>query len=167
MAKPSTTVHVAAGTYRENVTTKVHGTATARIRYVSDTKWGAKVIGSGTQIMWTNNANYTDIVGFDISGPGRLGIANLASYTLVQGNHVHDLTVSGGCGGGGGAGIMNANYSGSDGDVIGNVVHDIGVPGTCNTIHGIYHTNLRGKIYNNIVYRASSWGIALWHAGIT
>jgi hypothetical protein len=164
LAKPSTTVHVAAGTYRENVTTKVHGTATGRIRYVSDTKWGAKIIGSGTEGMWTNRANYTDIVGFDISGPGRLGILNLASYTLAQGNHVHNLTVSGGCSGGGGAGIMNAEYTASDGDIIGNVVHDIGVPGKCNAVHGIYHTNLRGHIYNNVVYRASAWGIHLWHA---
>jgi hypothetical protein len=164
MAKPSTTVHVAPGTYRENVTTKVHGTSSARIRYVSDTKWGAKIIGSGTQGMWTNNANYTDIVGFDISGPGRLGILNQGSYTLVQGNHVHNLTISGGCTGAGGAGIMNAVYTASDGDIIGNVVHDIGVPGSCNAVHGIYHANLRGHIYNNIVYRSSAWGIHLWHA---
>jgi hypothetical protein len=164
MAKPSTTVHVAAGTYSGNVTTKVHGTASARIRYVSDTKWGAKVIGSGTEGMWTNNANYTDIVGFDISGPGRLGIANWASYTLFQGNHIHHLTISGGCNGGGGAGIVNANYSGSDGDIIGNVVNDIGVPGACNGVQGIYSSNLRGKILNNIVYRVSSYGIHLWHA---
>jgi Right handed beta helix region len=164
MAKPSTTVHVAPGTYRENIATKVSGTSTARIRFVSDTKWGAKIIGSGTEGMWTNNANYIDIVGFDISGPGRLGILNWGSYTLVQGNHVHNLTISGGCTGSGGAGIMNANYTGSDGDIIGNVVHDIGVPGKCNAVQGIYHTNLRGHISNNIVYRSSAWGIHLWHA---
>jgi parallel beta-helix repeat protein len=164
MAKPSTTVHVAPGTYSGNVTTKVHGTASARIRYVSDTKWGAKVVGSGTEGMWTNNANYTDIVGFDISGSGRLGIANWASYTLFQGNHVHHLKISGGCNGGGGAGIVNANYSGSDGDIIGNVVNDIGVPGTCNGVQGIYSSNLRGKIMNNIVYRAAAYGIHLGHA---
>ncbi|MDB5756517.1 MAG: hypothetical protein JWR56_2945 [Massilia sp.] len=164
MAKASTTVHVAPGTYRENVSTKVHGTATARIRYVSDTKWGAKVIGSGTEGMWTNNGNYTDIVGFDISGSGRLGILNYASYTLVQGNNIHNLTISGGCTGSGGAGVVNANYSASDGDIIGNVVHDIGVPGKCNGVQGIYSSNLRGKIFNNIVYRASAYGIHLWHA---
>jgi parallel beta-helix repeat protein len=164
LATPGTTVHVAPGVYRENVVTKVHGTAAARIRYVSDTKWGARIIGSGTEGMWTNHANYTDIVGFDISGPGRLGILNLASYTLMQGNHVHDLTVAGGCTGAGGAGISNANYSGSDSDIIGNVVHDIGVPGKCMGVQGIYASNLRVRIFNNIVYRASAWGIHLWHA---
>jgi hypothetical protein len=164
LAKPSTTVHVAPGTYRENVKTKTSGTASARIRYVSDTKWGAKVIGSGTEAMWTNNGNYTDIDGFDISGSGRLGILNYASYIVMSGNHVHNLTVSGGCTGSGGAGIVNANYSASDGDIIGNVVHDIGVPGKCNGVQGIYSSNLRGRIFNNIVYRASAYGIHLWHA---
>jgi parallel beta-helix repeat protein len=164
VAKPSTTVHVAAGTYNGNVTTKVSGTATGRIRFVSTTKWGAKIVGSGTEAMWTNNANFADIDGFDISGPGRLGIVNYGSNTLVSGNHVHDLKISGGCNGSGGAGIVNANYSATDDDTIGNVVHDIGVPGACNGVQGIYHSNLRGKIQNNIVYRVSAWGIHLWHA---
>jgi hypothetical protein len=163
-ATPDTTVHVAPGTYLENVRTRIHGTASARIRYASDTRWGAKIIGSGTEGMWTNTGNYTDIVGFDVSGSGRLGILNLGSYTLVASNHVHDLEVSGGCTGSGGAGIVNANYSSSDGDIIGNVVHDIGLPGKCNGVQGIYSSNLRGRIHNNIVYRVSSWGIHLWHA---
>jgi parallel beta-helix repeat protein len=164
LAKPGTSVHVAPGTYQENVSSTVHGTPAARIRFVSDTKWGARIVGSGTEGMWTNRANYTDIIGFDISGAGRLGILNLASHTLMQGNHVHDLAVSGGCTGAGGAGIHNADYSASDVDIIGNVVHDIGVPGSCIGIHGIYATNLRSRIFNNIVYRASAWGIHLWHA---
>jgi hypothetical protein len=163
-AKPSTTVHVAPGIYMEKVQTNAKGTPSARIRYVSDTKWGAKIIGSGKEAMWTNNGNYTDIVDFDISGSGRLGILNSASYAVISGNLVHNLEVSGGCNGDGGAGIVNANYSASDNDVIGNVVHDIGVPGSCNGVHGIYHSNLRGRIYNNIVYRSASAGIHLWHA---
>ena len=164
LATAGTTVHVAPGTYRENVRTTVHGKAAARIRYVSDTKWGARIIGSGTEAMWTNEGNYTDVAGFDISGSGRLGILNRASHTLMAGNHVHHLAVSGGCSASGGAGIVNANYGASDGDVIGNVVHDIGVPGKCSGVQGIYSSNLRGRIYNNIVYRSSAYGIHLWHA---
>jgi hypothetical protein len=164
LAKPSTTVHVAPGTYYGNVVTRIHGTATARIRYVSDTKWGAKVIGTGTEFMWTNKGHYTDIVGFDVSGSGRQGIFNEGSNTLVMGNHVHHLKISGGCTGGGGAGINNGDYNGANGDIIGNVVNDIGTPGACIGVQGIYSANLGGKIYNNIVYRASSWGIHLWHA---
>ncbi|MDB4935206.1 MAG: hypothetical protein JWP87_2178 [Labilithrix sp.] len=164
VAKPDTTVHVAPGTYTGNVATSAQGSATGRIRYVSETKWGAKIVGTGTEATWTNNGSYTDVVGFDITGSGRLGILNYGSHTSMSGNHVHNLAVSGGCTGSGGAGIVNANYSSSDGDVIGNVVHDIGVPGACNGVQGIYSSNLRGHIYNNIVYRASSFGIHLWHA---
>jgi hypothetical protein len=164
VAKPSTTVHVAAGTYKETVRTAAKATSSGRIIFLSDTKWGAKIIGSGTEDMWHNTGNYTDIVNFDVSGPGRLGILNLASYVTMSGNHVHDLKVTGGCTGSGGAGIMNGSYTASDNNMIGNVVHDIGVPGACNAVQGIYHANLRGKIQNNIVYRASSFGIHLWHA---
>ena len=164
VARRSTVVHVAPGTYYENVTSRNSGSANARIRFVSDTRWGATIIGSGTEAMWTNRGDYVDIVGFDISGSGRHGILNWASHTRLAGNRVHRLAVSGGCTGAGGAGIVNANYSGSDGDIIGNVVHDIGVPGECNTVHGIYSSNLGGLIANNIVFRASSSGIHLWHA---
>jgi parallel beta-helix repeat protein len=31
-------------------------------------------------------------------------------------------------------------------------------------VQGIYHSNLRGHIMNNIVYRAWAYGIHLWHA---
>jgi hypothetical protein len=164
LAKPSVTVHVARGTYYGNVMSHTSGSAAARIRFVSDTKWGAVIIGNGTEAMWTNHGSYVDIVGFDISGSGRHGILNYGSHTRIAGNHVHQLALSGGCTGGGGAGIVNANYSGEHGDIIGNVVHDIGVPGQCNTVHGIYSSNLGGLIANNIVYRISSYGIHLWHA---
>ena len=163
-AKAGTTVHVAAGTYKGNVSTKTSGTSSNRIRFVSDTKWGAKIVGTGTEAMWTNSGNYVDITGFDISGPGRHGILNNGSNTLMSNNNIHNITVSGGCTGGGGAGIVNANYSGSNGDVIGNIVHDIGKPGGCNGVQGIYSANKGGKIMNNVVYRASSYGIHLWHA---
>lgn len=164
MAKPSTTIHVAAGTYAGNVVSARAGTSSGRVRFVSDTKWGAKIVGTGTEAHWTNKGDFVDVSGFDISGPGRLGILNYASNTLIEGNHVHDLKVSGGCTGSGGAGIVDANYTATDADIIGNVVHDIGVPGKCNGVQGIYHSNLRGKIMNNIVYRVSAWGIHLWHA---
>jgi hypothetical protein len=164
VAKPGTTVYVGPGTYRENIRHATNGTAAARIRFVSNPKWGAKVVGSGTEAAWTNNGDYTEIVGFDITGSGRLGVLNWGSHTLMAGNHVHDIAVSGGCTGNGGAGIMNANYRGTDNDIVGNVIHDIGLRGACNGVQGIYHSNLRGHIYNNIVYRISSYAIHLWHA---
>lgn len=164
VAKASTTVHVAAGTYSGNVTTSKSGTSTGRIVIQSDTKWGAKVVGSGTNAMWTNSGSYVDIVGFDISGPGRLGISNNGSNTRMMNNYVHDIKVSGGCTGAGGAGIVNGNYSAVNGDVIGNVVARIGTPGKCNGVQGIYSSINGGKIQNNIVYGVSAYGIHLWHA---
>ena len=163
-AGPGMTVHVAPGTYFETVKTTESGGANAPIRYVSSVKWGAKIVGSGTEAVWENRGQHVEIAGFDISGSGRIGILNRGSWVRMANNHVHDLAVSGGCTGNGGAGIFNANYKGSDGEITGNVVHDIGKPGACPGIHGIYYANARGRIYNNVVYRASAWGIHLWHA---
>lgn len=166
LAKGGTTVIVLPGQYNENVQTNTSGTNSAKISYVSQTKWGAKIIGSGTESAWNNKGNYVNIIGFEVTGSGRLGILNLGSYTSISSNHVHDIAASGGCNGGGGAGINNGNYSASNGDIIGNVVHDIGYQylGNCNTIQGIYSSNFGGKIMNNVVYRAAVFGIHLWHA---
>ena len=102
VAKPSTTVHVAPGSYG-NVSNSKSGTATGRLRFVSTTKWGAKIVGTGTEAHFTNSGSYVDIVGFDIAGTGRLGILNYGSFTSIEGNHVHNLKISGGCNGSGGA----------------------------------------------------------------
>jgi parallel beta-helix repeat protein len=164
LASAGTTVRVAPGTYPGNVKTTANGSAAARIRYVSAVKWGAKILGGGTEAVWENHGKYVEIAGFDLSGSGRAGILNYASSVRMADNHVHHLALSGGCSGNGGGGIVNANYKASDGEISGNVIHDIGEPGACPGVHGIYYANSHGKIYNNIVYRASAWGIHLWHA---
>jgi len=162
MVKPGSVVHVAPGTYGV-VNSTISGTSTARIRFVSDVKWGAKIVGSGTDTAWTNSGNYVDIVGFDISGNVRIGVLNNASFVRTIGNNVHNI--AGSCSSNGGAGIDNASFTGTDNDIIGNVVHDVGNPTVqCYTVQGIYHSNLRGHILNNISYRNAAWGIQLWHA---
>src|SRR5262249_55280207 len=145
---PGATVHVAPGIYDYSTTilTRVSGTATARIRFVSDTRWGAQ-IRSSADVVWRNDADYVDIVAFDISGDGEDGIDNNGSFVRIIGNHVHDI--QGPCGAGG-AGIVNAYYPAHDSDIIGNIVHGMG-NADCRS-HGIYHANLRGHIWNNIVY---------------
>jgi len=163
-AVPGSTVHVAPGTYRENIKSTKSGTPAAPIRYVSTVKWGARIIGGGVEAVWENHGEHVEISGFDVTGSGRNGILNYGSWVRVLNNHVHDLAVAGGCSSNGGGGIVFSNYQASDGEVSGNLVHDIGEPGTCSGVQGIYYSNLRGKIYNNIVYRASAWGIHLWHA---
>jgi hypothetical protein len=163
-ASAGTTVRVAPGTYRENIKSTADGKPSARVRYVSTKKWGARIVGRGTEAVWENHGGHVEIAGFDITGSGRHGILNYGSWVRMANNRVHDLALSGGCTGNGGGGIVNANYKASDGEISGNVIHDIGVPGACPGVHGIYYANLRGRIYNNVVYRASAWGIHLWHA---
>jgi hypothetical protein len=143
----------------------VSGTATTRIRFVSDAQWGARIVSTGgAEAVWRNDGDYVTIEGFDVSGDGAVGIQNLASYDQIIGNHVHDIPAAG-CTGTGGAGIYIGNYSDHDSDTIGNIVHDIGnVNIRCFAVHGIYHTNRGGHIYNNIAYRNQAWGIHLWHA---
>jgi len=163
-AGPGTTVRVAPGLYPENVKSAASGSAAAPIRFISSVKWGARIFGDGSEAVWENRGQHVEIAGFDLSGSGRIGILNHGTRVRMANNHVHDLALSGGCTGNGGGGIVNANYKASDGEISGNLVHDIGTPGTCTGVHGIYLANLRGRIVNNIVYRASAWGIHLWHA---
>src|SRR5207248_4841033 len=164
-------VHVAPGTYTGYITTSATGTASARITYISDVQWGAKIVGDLVDRSTLHNyGDYVDIVGFELTSVGRMGLYNDGSFVRYIGNHVHDVAgpTSAMCDAGG-AGIMHGNYSASDDDMIGNFVHDIGWTNSSqckgfNTVHGLYHTNLRGKILNNLVIHNRNYGIHLWHS---
>jgi hypothetical protein len=161
---PGAVIHVASGNYAGPVSTSRSGVPLLRIRFVSEKQWGAAVHSISSRATWVNDGDFVDIVGFDISGDGAIGILNRGSNVRIIGNHVHHIS-GGGCDGNGGAGILNGNYAASDDDVIGNLVHDIGEPGkSCARVHGIYHSNLRGRILNNISYNNEGYGIHLWHA---
>ena len=172
LAKPGTVIHVAAGTYRVSapslgsvgIRTSKSGTATARIKFVSDVKWGAKIVVSGTGITWDSRGSYVDIEGFDISGTGRHGILAAGSNLTMKHNFVHDLTISGGCNGSGGAAI---DTYGPVGNVVidRNVVRNIGYAmiGKCNTVQGIYIANANNVVTNNIVSGVAAVGIQQWH----
>ena len=165
-ATPGTTVQVAPGVYREILKTSASGTATARIRYVSSVKWGAKIRTEGPDDhwSWTNRGSYVDIEGFDVSNNGSGGIDNFGSHVQIAKNHVHNIPAPG-CPSDGGAGIDAAEYTAVETSFIGNVVHDIGeFPIPCPRVHGIYHSHEGGWIVNNIAFRNSGWGIHLWHA---
>src|SRR5581483_607779 len=162
--KPGYVVHVQPGIYSAAVSTSISGAAAARVRFVSEVKWGAVIRTAGAAAAWTNDADFVDIVGFDISGDGYLGLFNRGSNVRIIANHVHDVAANG-CTGNGGAGILNGKYSAGDNDVTGNVVHNIGENNkSCARVHGIYHSNLRGRIVNNISYGNEGYGIHLWHA---
>lgn len=161
MAQPGWVIHVAPGNYG-GVTSQIGGTASARIRFLSDVKWGAKLQASG-QSVWRNYGDYVDIMGFDVTGNVQVGIQNSASFVRTIGNHVHNIPAA--CNSNGGAGIQDDSFTTTGNDIIGNVVHDIGSPvPSCATTQGIYRSDPGGHILNNISYRNSAWGIQLWHA---
>ena len=70
------TVHVGPGTYAENVVSVASGTASARIAFVSDTKWGAKIVppSGSTDTAWWSKGAYTDISDFEIDGRDRKSV---------------------------------------------------------------------------------------------
>ena len=172
LASAGSTIHVASGTYnvsapsKDNagITTRKSGTSSARIRFVSDVKWGAKIVVSGTGITWDSRGNYVDIDGFQITGSGRHGLLASGAYLTFKNNFIHDLTVSGGCNGSGGAAI---DTYGTVGNVVidRNIVRNIGYRfiGACNTIQGIYIANANNVVTNNIVSGVAMAGIQQWH----
>jgi hypothetical protein len=161
---PGATVHVAPGDYQPVVTT-ISGTPTARIRFLSSVRWGARLVGSTVDEIWHNLGHYVDIVGFEMTGTSRYGgIDNAGSHVRIIANYIHDIP--GDCSDPNGvAGINNYEYSESDSDIIANVVARIGnATQPCSKIHGIYHANLRGRIWNNITFQNAGYGIHTWHA---
>jgi hypothetical protein len=162
--KAGATVHVAAGEYDGNVTTTVSGTSSARIRYISDVQGAAHIVGGTGEEAWLNRGDYVDIMGFDVTGGNPNGIVNLGSNVRILGNIVHDILAR--CDSIGGSGIDNASYTAHDNDIGGNFVHDVLNSAGCthpNAV-GIYQSDLRGHVYNNISVHNGTQGIQLWHA---
>jgi hypothetical protein len=172
LASAGYTIHVAPGTYEVSapsansvgIRTTRSGTSAARIKFVSDVKGAAKIVVSGTGITWDSRGSYVDIDGFDISGSGRHGILAAGANLTITNNFIHDLTISGGCTGRGGAAI---DTYGPVGNVVidGNVVRNIGYAmiGSCNTVQGIYIANANNTVTNNIVSGVAAVGIQQWH----
>jgi hypothetical protein len=174
-AKPDTTIHVMPGTYAESIKSTVSGTATGRIRFVSETRWAAKLVppaSNTTDGAWDNRGAYVDIEGFEVDGtkhqggtPWRMGIYSAGSSSTIKRNKVHDIAHDKAvytCTNGGGAGVEgDSYYKGTNIDVIGNVVYDIGYLG-CTFVQGIYQT-APGKVMNNVITRGGAACIHLWH----
>ena len=165
-AQPGAIIHVLPGLYTQPIYSLAEGTAQARITFVSDVKWGARIETQGTRSSWINNGDYVDIQNFDITGSGDIGINNYGSFVRIIGNHVHNYAASS-CTSVGAAGIDNStNGINHSNDVIGNVVDHIGppLPTYCNLDQGIYNSTPGGSIVNNIVYQIAAFGIHNWHA---
>jgi hypothetical protein len=172
---PGGTVHVAAGSYAGPVVLRVDGEPGRRIRFVSDTRWGAKITAaaSGPVGIVQVAGDYVDLEGFDVSGSGgdgTVGILVPASHVRVIGNHVHDVVVTCDAGPNGGGGIVagggTPDYRNHDIEVVGNLVHDVvGTPTrACAGVQGIYASVARVRIANNVSYRNGNDCITSWHA---
>jgi Right handed beta helix region len=181
IATAGTTVHVAGGVYRidgkigsaSSIETKNSGTADAWITYVSDNKWGAKIINTNSlnapdNIAWLVRGDYQMVKDFDISGGPYTGIFVDGNHVQLIGNHLHDIS-SASCVYGS---FIYVNSPYQYVDTIGNVMHDGGMtpwPSDCSLWHGIYYGGVTkgpvqyGQISNNIIYRVSGYGIHFWH----
>jgi pectate disaccharide-lyase len=153
-AEPGSTILVRDGVYTGDVKTEANGSESARIAYVAESP-NVRIVGSKHRNgVWENNGDYVDIVGFDVTGPNGVGIYNRGSQVRIMQNRVHDIP--GNC-----IYTQNDDYSLTDIDVIGNVVFDCG---ESTLDHGIYVTQRRGLVSNNISYRNTGFGIQCWHA---
>jgi len=168
-AEPGTTVHVAPGQYAGGFKTAASGYSTARIRYVSDTKWGAKIVGSGGGHIWHNSGNYVTVDGFELSGAGKThglisgpsSVGDDGHHFIATNNYVHDMAV-GVCGSGG---AITAFSEGGHSRITNNVIRNIAVSliGKCSTQQGIYISESDSYIANNIISGIAAVGIHQWH----
>jgi hypothetical protein len=174
LASAGTVVHVASGTYKvaapstgsAGIKTIKSGTSSAHITYVSDVKGGAKLVVSGTGILWDSKGNYVDILGFDLSGSGRIGILAEGGNMKLNYNYIHDFTVSGGCNGGGGGAIVSTGSVGNivmDSNVVKNIGYQWVASGSCNTVQGLYISNANNRVTNNVVSGIAAVAIQQWH----
>jgi len=176
VVQPGETVYVLPGEYtgytaQNTIRIATSGITSARIRWVAETKWTARIIGHvnpANLLGWgvVVAGNYVDLVGFDVTSDANMGIWVLGTHVRVIGNHVHDIPGQSGCTSYGASGVEQGNYSGGYMEVIGNVVHNIGAggPGSCNKYHGIYLAAPFDTAVNNISYHNASKGIGTWHA---
>ncbi len=165
------TVYVAPGRYTGGFKTDASGTASARIRYLSSTRWGAVIVppsSSTNSTAWTNAGSFTDIDGFVVDGSvdpsvaWRNGIYTTGSYNAIKNSHIHHVGAKAACDSRGGSAI-NTDYwnYGVNTTVTGNVVHHNGYTG-CRFIQGIY-ISTSATVTNNIVYQNGGAAVHLWH----
>lgn len=169
VVNPGDVVHVAPGTYPERIQLNRSGTSSDRIRFVSDTKWGALVTptgdgptGWGESNAFRVNANYITIEGFHIT-PATGATLAAGIYlvspigTWVISCKMYHISVPGMPEGPGG---ISADMGTDLTVVTGNHVYDIG---TTTRTHGIYIADGDAIITNNIVASCTGSGIVTWH----
>lgn len=146
------------------------GSAGARITYRSVYKWGAKIVGTGTQLL----GDYTDFIDFDLSDPLLIGASNCLIIvdgvsSRVIGCHFHDWPRPSGTSS---AALLLEGWVSPPGDYLApgqeawyNVIHGIG-SGAASSIggHGLYVSTPDNVVVGNIVYDCKGDCITSWHA---
>jgi pectate disaccharide-lyase len=178
VAGPGDVVGVQDGSYAAPGIQTQAGTSSARLTFVAQHRWGAKIgsNGTGNGTSWDVRGVYVDVVGFDISGDPDGGLALNASYDRAILNHVHDIPTPQ-CGSGTGLGAGNGNdvpsaYASHDQQILYNVVENIGPsfgswgPGTpkCALVQGIYAGVPNVKVIGNLALNVVANGISTWHS---
>jgi parallel beta-helix repeat protein len=170
-------IHVESGTYKigHTVTTRARGTATQRITYLSDSRWGAKISCTMQNAnCWIQLGDYVDVIGFDLTGPGAsLGLLvgafppstlGYAQFNRVIGNRFHDIGLS--CAVNGTAAVEEG-YATHDLLFQGNVVNNTGQKGGCSdggtSAHGLYLAGYHNTVENNLISNAAGAGIEMYH----
>ncbi len=173
-ASTGSTVHVAPGNYQGGFQTAANG-----VTYVSDVKWGAKIVpgsNNGQYEAWDNRGSNVTIDGFEIDGsaqqggtPWLFGVYTAGSNSVVQNCKVHDIATSDAAmqkanTGVGGAGIMGDGWTGGTNiKVSGNEVYDIGPNGASSSlVHGVYMAT-SGQVQNNVIGNVVGDGVTSWH----
>jgi len=166
-ATAGVTVHVLPGTYNVSaITSSISGAASQHIKFISDTKYGARIVGTGDSV-WVQSGNYVEVIGFDVtaSNPAtRIGFEWTGNNGKVSQNRIHDIQCSG-CGGNGGAGINlddGSDYTSADA----NRVYNLNNGATSSTVHCIYLHVTNNIVSNNLLYRCGGWGVQQWHVGV-
>lgn len=181
---PGDTVYVLPGTYTEvkgsvsgfgtaGIYTHINGTASQRIRFISETRWAAIIRPSSAVFFpWLNISDYVDIQGFDFSNllPTTLEepsiLNSYASYGNFIENHIHNCPRN--CG----SGINIRGEStptgrvASGNNIIGNLIHDLGYGEESLAGHqsyAVYFGYGDGLIANNVLYRLNSYVLYLYH----
>ncbi len=174
MVQPGATVHVAAGAYEGGFQTVVDG-----VTYVSDVKWGAKIVpgpGNNRHEAWDNRGANVIIDGFEIDGgaqqggaPWLFGVYTAGSNSVVRNTKVHDIArgdtaMQKANTGVGGAGIMGDGWGGGVHiEVVGNEVYRIGpADNASGLVHGVYMAT-SGQVLNNVIGDIAGDGVTTWH----
>lgn len=168
-ANAGDTVLVGPGTYNGNLIIDNGGSDGEFITLRSSTEHGAKINGNGDtseQSAVEINSPYVRIQGFEITGEQgvRNGVLINADNVEIIGNEIHTICqfLTGGTSWQGGAGVDIAKAETENLLIDGNIIHDIGAPGsTEQLVHGMYLSShvTNGRVTNNVIYRVEDFGV--------